>query len=299
MKKNSLVFFLESMNKDVTEKDELIHAIYESRPDLMQLDSETPKNGMYDITDKESPNRAIDDFEADEEDEEVDPEYEAWIDQDIREYDDEEIEEDEINEKSKDYEEVEEDIEITEGGDEQTEKTEVSKPLTIKSDIGSKRIAFDDSFRNMTDDKLQSISDVFSADEVNMINESEESNWKEIDRRMIMCKEKDYKNPASKKFNCFNSSNPTGQGRPNKFPRAYVEAFYKPTKVGDLKDANGRYVIFESKSKSEPIYSLLLREKKGRNRYAIKFQISGEENEYLMVASDLHRNFIYKDVQDD
>lgn len=269
MKKSSLIAFLEStqckINKTINDVslDEFTNVVYESRPDIMELDAKTPQGGIYDISDKGD------------EDEVSKPKNKE----------DEKDNEDEVSPEVSSDEDEERNLEDEKG-----------QPLTIKSDIGFKRVEFNDAFKNINEETYQTISDIFLPDEVARILQSKESDWSELDRRTIMCKESDYESDSRKVINCFNSSNPTGIGRPNKFPRFYIDAFYKPKGAGKLKDANDRYIVFSPKDMKEKIEVLKLREKKGRDRSAIKIQLPGWENPYLMVGSDLHTKFLYKPV---
>lgn len=286
MEKKSLISFLESIKDTGAETNKFIQAIYEVRPDIMELERNTPKGGMYDISDKDDPSKAIDDFGDDAQQ----PSKQEPKSSPVKEP--EKPTEEPVTEPVKEP-EPEPKAEET---PKEPEKDETPKALTIKSDIGYKRVADNSAFKNITEETYQPISDVFTPNEVKMINESSPSDWKEADRRIIMCKQADYDDPTRKIINCYNSSNPTGLGRPNKFPREYITTFYDAVQSGKLKDANDVYTIFHSKDVylRSPVHVLQLREKKGRNRYAIKFNVVGDESPYLMIGSELHTKFLFK-----
>lgn len=353
MEKKTLISFLESLNDSRVEMNNFIQAIYEVRPDIMELERKTPKGGMYDITDKSNPTKAIDDFSDEPSIKQSNPSKKTIDSQsqskssqssqsstDSNGYSSDELKSYNAIWKHNDgdqpvkilkivgeYKGVkyyaiegsntalpENEIEFINGFDEKTlhqgdnthqkdedihkepQKDETPKALTIKSDIGYKRVADNDAFKNINEETYQPIADIFSLDEVKMINESVPTDWHEADRRLIMCKQVDYEDTSRKVINCYNGSNPTGLGRPNKFPREYITTFYDAVQSGKLKDANEVYTIFHVKDsyRSSPIHVLQLREKKGRNRYAIKFHVLGEESPYLMIGSELHTKFLFK-----
>lgn len=289
MEKKSLLSYLESIKDTGADTDMFVKAIYEARPDIMELERNTPKGGMYDISDKEDPSKAIDDFGDDAKATEAKPQSKPAPAPKPEQKSEPMVEQPKTESQPKEP--------PPEETKEKEDKAPVSSAaLTIKSDIGYKRVADNAAFKNMTEETHQPISDIFSMDEVNMINESDPSDWKEADRRLIMCKKADYDDPTRKIINCYNSSNPTGLGRPNKFPREYINTFYDAVQSGKLKDANDVYTIFHSKDVylRSPVHVLQLREKKGRNRYAIKFNVVGDESPYLMIGSELHTKFLYK-----
>jgi len=294
MEKKTLISFLESVKDSGVEMNNFIQAIYEVRPDIMELERNTPKGGMYDITDKSNPSKAIDDFSDDEPELSKSEPKKQPHKQQPKPSTDKPVVEPSKESESKPEPPKEPEKEKQEQA--QEPKDAEPKGLTIKSDIGYKRVADNDAFKNINEETYQPIADIFSLDEVKMINESVPTDWHEADRRLIMCKQVDYEDTSRKVINCYNGSNPTGLGRPNKFPREYITTFYDAVQSGKLKDANEVYTIFHVKDsyRSSPIHVLQLREKKGRNRYAIKFHVLGEESPYLMIGSELHTKFLFK-----
>lgn len=266
MNKSTLIAYMESTTNPKN-TDQFVRAIFESSPDIMELDAKTPEGGVYDISEKNI------DGKSNKKESQSDKDNENEVGP---------VKRDDNNEVSS--------IEA--------ETNKESKSLDIKADAGYKQVAYDDAFRNITDDTYPAISEMFSMDVIKQISESKDSDWKEVDRRMIMCNEDDY-NSSKVKMNCYNSSNPTGLGRPTQLNRKYIDKYYTPKQVGKLKDVRDRYIMFTVSDLGEYIEILDISPKKNGVTYAIKSKLTSEKNPYLMKGSNLHNKFLFKELSND
>lgn len=272
MNKIDLITYLESTKTPIN-NDSFVKALLESRPDIMELDVKTPQGGIYDINDRDK--------------------YEEIKKQKQESKKDN-------NDKVKSVKNFETDKESNKQNEANKKGESVDEPFTLNiiNDAGSKQVAYDDAFKNITDKLYASISDLFTPEAVELINVSDPSDWKEVDRRVIMCNESDYKSSKTK-INCYNSSNPTGIGKPNIFNRNYINKYYKPEYSVKLKDSNSRFIVFTVADLSEIIYVLDISPNQNGVTYAIKSKLSSEKNPYLMKGSKLHTNFLFKDLNND
>jgi hypothetical protein len=170
------------------------------------------------------------------------------------------------------------------------------QPLKITNDIGKVRIAFNDAFKNMTEDKYSTISNVFSMAEVKMIINTPLDKWGKLKRKLLIAPYDKY-NDESKVIQFMNEDMRPDLPRDQalmRLPYAFVSEFYQPfQKLNDVKN-NRELLALNAKEINETIYVLQLRNKKGRNRYAILVDTPAWDDKYVMDSSEKLLNFIYK-----
>jgi hypothetical protein len=287
MKKTTLIAYMEAQ-KTKTHTDEFVSAIFESRPDIMQLDAATrgDPSAMYDISDRKRNVKKNEEMQRSNSDEEVEEDEIGDIESDngdgIRNDEDTEIEESESIENDE-----------PEDGSEEEEKKPTSQ-LDIIDNSGYKQVAFNEAFNNMTEKMYPQISDIFTEEAVGLIQEGIDSDWIPVERRLLMCNEEDYKS-SKEKMRCYNSSNPRGMGKTNIFKRQYLDKYYKATYSGKLEAARGKFIIFERKDINESIEIMDISPKLNGVTFAINSKLSSEADDYLMKGSKLHVDFIFRE----
>lgn len=190
--------------------------------------------------------------------------------------------------------------------DKKSEDKNKDDNLKIFSDLGIKRVAFDDAFKSMNDLKYEQISDMFTRDEVDVILTTPLEKWANLTRKKLLARKKDLTTRVV--VDCANEdishiSSESDNRSPEVFRNEiygkvrleYLKAFYKDAGEIVARHTNNEAYVGLVPARDESIKGLRLRAKKGRDRIVVLMEHPDwKGDKYLFLMGDKTYNFIFE-----